>query len=490
MKMALWSFAAFAMFAFVEIWHVAAQTELQAHRHYAVIDTGTLGGPNSVLQNATQIINARGIALTEADTPQPDPNTPCFNPTGLTDCFLRHGALWKDGRLIDLGTLPGGYYSQALWVSANGLIAGQADNGMPDPLAGIPLEPRGVLWKDGSMIDLGTFGGNQSGAISVNSRGQVAGFALNTIPDSLATAFTGQTGGTPAATQSRAFLWQNGTKQDLGTLGGPDALAIIVNEPGHVTGYAYVSSTPDPNTGIPPIHPFLWARGRMIDLGTFGGAVGIPLSMNNRGQVVGYADLAGDQAAHPFLWDRGHLIDLGTLGGTFGIGWSVNEEGAVAGWTLTAGNAALHTFLWKRGQMQDLGALPGELCSIANFINSKEQIVGLSNNCDDTSHATLWEKGLPPVDLNALIPASADMHIAEAMNINDAGEIIATADVPNGDSHAVLLVPCPDDDRAMHGCEAWEERTSADLGHSFPLKHHPEVNARVQRFLSRFPRKR
>jgi len=53
----------------------------------------------------------------------------------------------------------------------------------------------------------------------------------------------------------------------------------------------------------------------MADLGTLGGTMGFATAINNRGQVVGQSNMAGDQTAHPFLWGRGKLKDLGTLGG-------------------------------------------------------------------------------------------------------------------------------------------------------------------------------
>ena len=52
-----------------------------------------------------------------------------------------------------------------------------------------------------------------------------------------------------------------------------------------------------------------------MDLGTLGGTYGNPWFMNNRGQVVGNSNLAGDANHHGFLWDRGTLTDLATLGG-------------------------------------------------------------------------------------------------------------------------------------------------------------------------------
>jgi probable HAF family extracellular repeat protein len=103
------------------------------------------------------------------------------------------------------------------------VVSGLSTRNTLDPLTGWP-EEAAILWKDGQIIDLGTLGGYEAQADANNSRGQVAGFSSNTVPDSFPSPiapFCASPGGCLPTyhVQQRAFLWEHGEMQDLGTFG-------------------------------------------------------------------------------------------------------------------------------------------------------------------------------------------------------------------------------------------------------------------------------
>jgi probable HAF family extracellular repeat protein len=460
----------------------------QEHHHYKLIDTGTLGGATSSLGfEGERDINSRGTVMSLAETTIPDPSAPnCFFP----DCFVYHAVDWRDDTLTDLGALPSVNNSGPTWISDSGLVSGFSENGLIDPLTGFPAF-HAVLFKNGRVHDLGTLGGNESVAYSVNDRGRAVGCAANATSDPFG--FCGILAGVPQ--QSRAFIWQDGAMKDLGTLGGLDALAGLVNDRGQVAGWSLTDSTVNPTTGIPTQHPFLWENGKMRDLGTIGGTALFELNhLNNRGEVVGGMNTLGDQTVHPFLWDGRKIRDLGTLGGTFGNAIWVNEEGDVVGLANTVGDQVAHGFFWRRSRMTDLGVVSGDQCSIAYVINSREQVVGGADDCQgNNQHAFVWEKG-SIADLNALIPDDSGVQLMAAVGLNDRGEIVAQGVLSNGDLHAFLLIPCDENHPGVEGCDysmveagAVASRPSPAVGDASSRTLPASLMRRMNRY--RFPRR-
>jgi probable HAF family extracellular repeat protein len=445
---------------------LAAQEHPAQHHKYDLVDMGTFGGPESYINNPMSLgapnqMNSSGTTVGSSATSIPSPphtNLAICGGLDGTVHFVFHAFQWQDDKVTDLGALPGHHNcSVATSINARGEIAGSSEISVIDPVLNV-REIRAVLWKNGRITNLKTFGGNFSIVSAINDRGQVAGSATNAIADPFSILYLLQ--GSSKGTQTRAFLWQHGHKQDLGTLDGPDAATFGLNNHGQVIGISYINSIPNSSTGLPTADPFLWdPKTRKIkDLGTLGGVYGWAGVLNNKGQVIGYSSLAADPGAclkalpdpncHPFLWDagkdNGNLLDLTVRsGGVFVKANAINIGGAIAG--LGNFSGTLDAALLKNGKVRDLGHLPGDCSSEAFAINSRDQVIGTSLACNGDFRSFLWENG-SMADLNTLIPPNSSLFLLETLAINDRGEIAGDG-VPSGCNydgtcgHAHVLIP-------------------------------------------------
>ena len=443
----------------------ATQQPSAKHHQYRVVDLGTFGGPGSSVNCCDHQISAHGTIVGGADTADANPNPGCFNsPLGGTDCNVNHAFQWQHGVLTDLGTLPGAVNSYSQAINENGWVVGSSETGVFDPVVGIP-EVNAVLWQNGQIANLGTLGGNESLAGDVNGRGQIVGFSANAVPD-LASMFG-------FATQTRPFVWKDGVMRDLDTLGSTDGVAFMENEQGQIAGQFYLPGTTN-------IDSIFWDEdGNATDVGSLGGTnsncpVCGPWFINNRGQVVGNSTLAGDAAHHGFVWGQGTLTDLGTLGGDNSEANWINDSGLVVGRADVPGSLTHHGFLWRQGVMTDLGVIDGDACSTAYAVNSSGVIVGDAGACFVGGRAWLSENGGPMVDLNTLAIPGSGLHLADARLINDRGEIVCTGVLPDGDQHAVLLIPVGDEAQATPGATA----TPALSAHYVPRSNESRATLR------------
>lgn len=407
-----------------------------ANSRYVLEDLGTAGGPNSYLHDTPKPVNNEGTVVGISDTSIPDP----FDPACFYDCFLVHAFQWQRGDLSDLGALASGASSAPNSINASGVAAGLSETGATDATAPFPPEFHAVVWKDGQIIDLGTLGGTFSYAADINDRGQVTGFALNGHSNALIPgddAFAMECGGGLMPSEMRAFIWQEGHgMRDLGTLGGPESCAKYINQRGQVTGLSFTTYTPNIGTGLPPFEPFIWTNGRMTGLGGLGGTQGHPSGINEQGQVVGDSYLPGDQIRHAFFWNHGEMTDVAPASDD-AVAEALNDKGEVVGGAHNPGAKHGFAYLWRRGVLTYLAK-----CSVALGINSKSQIVGQTFDCDGPgSHAFLWEKDGPAIDLNTLVPPGARVILTMATSITDSGIIAAEGILANGAAHAFLLIP-------------------------------------------------
>ena len=323
--------------------------------------------------------------------------------------------------LTDLGTLPGRAHSEAFGINSVEQVVGYST----DDLTFGPISA--FIWQGGQMTDLGTLGGEEASARSINDGGAAVGDAEI------------QPGLTPP---SHAFLWADGLMEDLGTLGGSTSWAVDVSGSGLVVGGSRL-------TGDALFHPCLWVDGVPQDLGLLpdhwvGGARGV----NASGSIVGYSTSLFSEA-RAVVWDDGPQ-DLGTLpGGCCSEAFDINGAGQIAGFSWLDGASHYHAVLWEDDAATDLGTLPGGTNSQAYAINASGQVVGTSwttSQHPGDPHACLWHADTV-LDLNDLHDQPELWLLTEARDINDAGQIVANGVIIDEDhpqfgmTHGVLLTP-------------------------------------------------
>jgi probable HAF family extracellular repeat protein len=181
-----------------------------------------------------------------------------------------NASLLRHGRTIDLGSLLGlGSAARALnngaevvGVSAIAWVPGTGAADKPKFIV------QAFLYRHGTMTNLGTLGGAESGANGINDRGSVVGFAST------------------AGQVPHAFLYRHGRMFDLSTLGGAASEATAINNQGVVVGRSLTSDSVS--------HGFVYRHGRMIDLNSqvpanSGYVITNAEDINNRGQIAAEA---------------------------------------------------------------------------------------------------------------------------------------------------------------------------------------------------------
>jgi len=260
-----------------------------------MIDLGTFGGDWSFAAG----INERGQVVG----------------TSQTSSGEYHAFLWEKGELTDLGTLGGGF-SSATEINERGQVVGCSTGPWGQ-------YNHAFLWESGVMTDLGTPATDYSCAAGINDRGQVAGTSIsNTFS---------------------AVVWHDGVSADLGSLGTGtgETWANAINNRGQVVGYSAIE------TG--EFHWFLWEDGEMTDLTpdstSFSPSGPAAYDINERGQVVGTLNGPTPNDTYAALWDHGSLIELAPFSAGQSSANAINNRGQVVGSAQVAGNS--HAMLWQ-----------------------------------------------------------------------------------------------------------------------------------------------
>jgi probable HAF family extracellular repeat protein len=231
-----------------------------------------LEGETGLAYSSLHGINNRGVMVGESTTGT--------NNSGPHRAFIFDRAV---GVARDLGSLRGINGASAAWaINESNAIVGESETTNGTHAALFDL--------DGSITDLGTFGGTWSIACDINENGEIVGQSKD------------------AQDNWRAFVIPSrNIMVDLGTLGGKEAYARRINNKGQIVGASQTTNG--------EWHACLWSpAGTMTDLGTLdGGTFSEAFGINDSGVVVGtFKDKSGSSKA--FVWyPGGPMRNLGTI---------------------------------------------------------------------------------------------------------------------------------------------------------------------------------
>jgi probable HAF family extracellular repeat protein len=306
----------------------------------------------------------------------------------ITGTSGKHAFIWKNGKMLDLGTL-GGKVSNAVAINERGQVIGQSTTKSG--------RSRAFLWQNGKMRDLGVLPGDtDSEAVAINGRGQVVGCSSGepVFPEFDDTVLP--------CTRGSAFVWENGKMRDLGALPGDrDVSAVSINDRGWIIG------TSSPGTRGGGEQAFLWRSGQMIALGKLGALSSTPIDLNERGQIV----VETTEPDRVFLWEdrKTRIIQRGD---SHIVG--INDRGQIVGSTLSD-----RVFLWEKGRTRYLGEWS------PSVLNERGQIAGMGVRPD---HPLLWENGT-----RFSLPLLPGRETGQAVALNERNQIVGWS----GDEEAV-----------------------------------------------------
>lgn len=306
--------------------------------------------------------------------------------------------------MIDLGTF-GGFRSSARGINDHTQVVGGAFN--------YEGAEHAFLWDKNVLHDLGTLGGTNSFANDVNNLGEIVG-GSNTASEDW---------------QWHAFFY---TKEDgmidLGTLGGKNSSALSINDQGQVVGYA--------ETSAGHAHAFIWTKATgMVDMGTLGGTFSDATSINNHGQVVGRTQNS-EGATLPYIWNANEGMKILGKGILYGMPQHINDRGEIVGYAQSTKDA--YAFLWTAAtgtiDLRTKKDWPSN--SYANCINEAGVIGGGEIIGPQLMKAFTWNRNGGLADLGALGGVTA-----QTMSLNNRGEAVGWAGYTEGYHHAFLYRP-------------------------------------------------
>ena len=250
-------------------------------------------------------------------------------------------------KIVNLGALEGNYASGNTinylnWVMGSSTFANDSKN------------LHATVWAYGHKFDLGTLGGpNSSVQWPVkNERGLIAGISETAAMQPHGEHWSCADGFFFTLTNHVCvgFRWRDGWMQALPTLGGDNGFAEGVNNRDQIVGWAETRVRDSTCYGhqVLQFEAVLYEPdGRVVELAPLGNDLdGAATAINNRGEVVGISgtcgtSVGGDTAKHAVVWRHGVPTDLGELGG---VAWNtptaINDRGEITGFLDSPGDSA------------------------------------------------------------------------------------------------------------------------------------------------------
>jgi uncharacterized membrane protein len=229
--------------------------------------------------------------------------------------------LWREGRLIDLGSLSASErQSRSQGINDQSEVVGLS-------LAG-PGNPPAFRWRENEMTAIGL-----EDAYAINNTGQVVGYVRRTQGDEAI---------------SVAVAWKSGQLTDLTGLVNP----WNINDAGDIVGFSYVEDRTQAS---------LWRAGVLTPLGLLPGALtSQAFDINKNGVIVGTNEFAPPASttdySRAFLWQSGRMTELPRIANshTSSEANGINDRGDVVG---RSGATSLNATVWLDGAAYDLNEL-------------------------------------------------------------------------------------------------------------------------------------
>jgi probable HAF family extracellular repeat protein len=262
------------------------------------------------------------------------------------------------------------------------------------------MQTASLFASDWTLTDLGTLGGSETFADSINDQGQVVGMSR-----------------LPGDSDSHAFYYDVGVMQDVAPINSGDIRASFrlgLNNLGQIASGAMVD-----DTYYPTIYNVQTRQSTTLGtLGSTFGFTGVATGINDSGVSVGISYL-NSGVRHGFVYRNGTMSDLGSLGGYSGA-LALNSAGTAVGFSSDTPNGFQRAVIWANGSILDIS---NGFESQARAINDSGQVVGETATLAAHNEAFLWSNGTSET-LGTLAPGRN----SEAFGINNQGNIVGTAE--------------------------------------------------------------